>query len=80
MRYPKNIPILKRWYYDPLFNVYWGFIYNDVKKRFRDGTWIHTSSIPDKKDRDKKRGGVYIKTLNTTYILGPKRITRKVKG
>lgn len=73
MKLPKDVPILKNWVWDNVWKIYWGFIYNDPKKRFPDGTWIHTSSIPDEKYRNKKRGGCYIQTLNTKYYLGKKR-------
>lgn len=56
---------LERWAEDKKYNVIWGFIYGDTKGRFRDGTWIHTSNIVERK-------GKIIKTLNSTYKLGKK--------
>lgn len=73
MTIPKDIPRLEDWVYDGFWKVYWGYIYNDVKGRFVDGTWIHTSSIPSEKHRNKKRGGCCIQTLNNKYYLGKKR-------
>lgn len=54
---------LEGWVKDDHYNIIWGFVYDDVHKRFRDGTWIHTSSIVE-----QKKGSV--KTLNSLYKLG----------
>lgn len=51
--------------------ILWGFLYNDVVKRWPDGTMIHTSLI---RSRDypvsKLKKGSVVKTLNSTYELG----------
>lgn len=57
---------LEGWRYDPVHQVFWGYIYDDVRKRFRDGTYVHTSHCPIP---DAKRGDT-ISTLNSTYLLG----------
>ena len=44
--------------------VAWGEIYNDVKGRFKDGTYIHTSRIVV---ADLERG--LIQTKNSVYKL-----------
>jgi hypothetical protein len=46
----------------------WGFIFDDKKKRFKDETWIHTSTILSKKE-DIKEGNI-IETKNSKYLLG----------
>lgn len=47
----------------PQGEIYWGNIYGDIKGRFADGDYIHTSLIT-------KRDEQIIHTLNSTYELG----------
>lgn len=60
---------LENWVWDGVHSVIWGFIYDDEKGRFRDGTWIHTSLIDRTKFKELKSGNV-VKTLNSSYLLG----------
>lgn len=60
---------LENWAWDDVHPVIWGFIYDDERKRFRDGTWIHTSII-DSLDPKDLRSGAVVKTLNSLYLLG----------
>jgi hypothetical protein len=53
----------------PQFNILWGHVHDDVRKRFEDGTWIHTSSIFNVNLKDLKEGDV-VQTLNSSYLLG----------
>jgi len=65
----KNITgILKSWVYDAEYNIVWGYIYNDINKRFKDGLHIHTSTILSKNPKSFKKGTI-IKTRNSTYLL-----------
>lgn len=65
---------LENWYFDPIFDIIWGNLYDDSKGRFYDGQWIHTSSIPKLKElRPKFRKGYKVRTLNSIYLLGKKR-------
>jgi hypothetical protein len=59
---------LENWWYDATNHVFWGYLYDDVKDRWRDGVHIHTSMChaPDAKEGD------VIKTRNSTYLLGKK--------
>lgn len=57
---------LEGWSYDPMYRVYWGYIYEDIHGRFVDGTRIHTSSTTQK---DGKEGDLIV-TRNSTYLLG----------
>lgn len=56
---------LKNAVWDMVYNVVWGNVYDDVRGRFPDGTWIHTShtqaEYPTKPD--------VIHTLNSTYAV-----------
>lgn len=62
---------LESWKIDPIFNIIWGFIYEDERKRWPDGTWIHTSSIDHNTLRNTKlKKGDVVKTLNSSYELG----------
>ena len=58
---------LEDWWWDEQNKVYWGYVYQDTKERFRDGAYIHTSRVLKTED-DKAY------TLNSIYILGQKRI------
>lgn len=60
---------LENWVYDPIWRVFWGHLYDDVHKRWSDGTWIHTSHCPKP---DAKEGDI-VTTLNSRYLLGEKR-------
>lgn len=57
---------LEGWSYDPLYKVFWGWIFGDIHKRWPDNTYIHTSHCPL---HDAKKGDV-VKTLNNDYLLG----------
>ena len=57
---------IDNWSYDPVFNVIWGYIKGDVKKRFSDGTYIHTSNLMTSGPFFK---GKVVRTLNSFYIL-----------
>lgn len=59
---------LEKWWYDDLNHVFWGFCHEDIRGRFRDGAYIHTSLCHNP---DAKSGDV-IKTRNSTYLLGEK--------
>lgn len=61
-----NTGRLENWYRDPMFNVFWGNLFDDVHRRWRDGQLIHTSYCVDP---DAEEGDV-IKTLNSSYLLG----------
>lgn len=54
---------LENWTYDYDNHVYWGNVYGDIRERFADGHWIHTSLV-DKVEDD------LVYTLNSTYKLG----------
>lgn len=58
---------LEGWHKDPVFNIIWGHIFDDVRGRFVNGTLIHTSSLNSKPPF--KEGSV-VKTLNSKYLLG----------
>ena len=60
---------LEDWVIDPVFDIVWGHCYDDSKGRFRDGTYIHTSSVPDLRKKALQKGDL-VKTLNSTYLLG----------
>ncbi len=65
-----NIPSitgnLKNWEYRSSHNVYWGRIFNDAKHRFRDGTYIHTSSVVRVEELEN---AYVVHTLNSVYFL-----------
>ena len=70
---------LEYWVYDPLWNVVWGNVYDDIHKRFKDGSWIHTSGIPDGRETNPTlKEGDTIKTLNSTYLLGKPREEKEI--
>lgn len=58
---------LEGWYWDDQYNIIWGYLYDDVRERWCDGQYIHTSHIEDKKDY--KEGDI-VYTLNSSYLLG----------
>ena len=43
--------------------VFWGFIYGDIRHRFPDGHWIHTSRV------DKVEGNLVFTTGGSIYRL-----------
>lgn len=47
-------------------NVFWGYVYGDVKKRFRDGAVIHTSSVVNVDEYDDC---FIVTTLNSVYKM-----------
>jgi len=51
--------------------IIWGDVYDDIHERWRDGQWIHTSGI---KNRKCKEGDV-VTTRNSAYLLGRPTIT-----
>ncbi|HRP36187.1 MAG TPA: hypothetical protein PLS50_00070 [Candidatus Dojkabacteria bacterium] len=64
---------LEDWVYDNLFNCIWGFVYEDIHGRFKEGTWIHTSSLKQTREATKKiplKEGDFVSTLNSVYLLG----------
>ena len=60
---------LEGWVRDPYKAVVWGYLFDDVHKRWEDGIHIHTSHIEDFSDLDLKEGDV-VTTANSTYLLG----------
>jgi len=46
----------------------WGDVYEDIRNRFNDGTYIHTSGCESKKYVE----GDVVTTRNSTYLLGKK--------
>jgi len=65
---------LEDWTYDKLYNVVWGYIYDDTRGRFFDGQRIHTSDIPSTRlngrDASQFVEGSVILTRNSRYLLG----------
>ena len=57
---------LEYWSYDKVWHVFNGHIFDDVRMRFPDGSYIHTSHCVEP---DAKEGDI-IHTLNSTYLLG----------
>jgi len=60
---------LENWKADPVFGCIWGDIYDDVYERWVDGTYIHTSHVPNMRYTDLEEGDI-IETLNSKYLLG----------
>jgi len=61
---------LENWYVDVFGqDVIWGEIHDDIRGRWRDGHYVHTSSIPGLDKLELKEGAV-IHTLNSVYLLG----------
>lgn len=58
---------LEDWWFDNSNTVYWGYVYGDIRNRFRDGSYIHTSRVI-KVDNEEN----VIHTLNSVYKLGAK--------
>lgn len=69
---PRITGTLENWRYSTLDNIVWGNIDYDVKGRFPDGTYIHTSYLPKYENWepfDCKQGDL-IYTRNSIYRLG----------
>jgi len=60
---------LEQWWYDGVHDVIWGQIVGDKKGRWRDYTFIHTSSI---KPTGPLVEGAIVSTRNSKYLLGVK--------
>ena len=60
---------LEGWWYDKANHVIWGYMYNDARKRFSDGAYIHTSNLRLPKTTVFYEG-MEVPTLNSTYLLG----------
>jgi len=65
---------LNNWAYSKKQNVIAGYIFNDINKRFPDGTLIQTSKLkPMSMQVSSPAEGVIISTTNSKYLLGPKK-------
>jgi len=53
------------------YGVVWGHVYEDIRGRFSDGMWIHTSALLSPREKDLREGVVAI-TRNSSYLLGKK--------
>lgn len=65
---------INNWILSPLCKNIEGFIADDAKGRWKDGTFFHTSSIPNltiSEYLNLKEGDI-VKTLNSVYLLGRK--------
>ena len=60
---------LEQWWYDRKHGVIWGQIVGDKKGRWRDYTFINTSSI---KPTGPLVEGAIVTTRNSKYLLGVK--------
>lgn len=60
---------LEKWSIDDHYPMIWGQIYGDNRKRWPDGTMIHTSAIPNLSKLSLLPGDL-VDTLNSTYLLG----------
>jgi len=49
--------------------IIWGSVYEDEEGRFKDGEYIHTSTVSIKDFPSPKEGDV-VTTRNSTYLLG----------
>lgn len=62
---------LEGWRYDVMYHVLWGYLYEDVNKRWEDGQYIHTSTLQIKiDDIPTLKEGDVVHTRNSTYLLG----------
>lgn len=53
------------------FYILYGYIFEDIRRRWADGQWIHTSMIDSKQfPIDKLSKGAVVNTLNSRYKLG----------
>lgn len=66
VRHEPITAVLQEWWFDDYNHVFWGIVIGDIKGRFVDGAYIHTSSCHNP---DAQEGDV-IKTRNSTYLLG----------
>lgn len=62
---------LENWEVDPRFceedeTIIWGYIYDDSRGRWPEGTWIHTSGTANCGFME----GDVIETRNSVYLLG----------
>ncbi len=65
---------LENWYYDEMNHVIWGHLVGDIRKRWHDGAYIHTSNLRLSKDKAKDlQDGDTVHTMNSIYILGSKK-------
>lgn len=62
---------LENWSLDPYKrHILWGNVYSDNEKnRFKDGDYIHTSTIMLPPIEELKEGSI-VATLNSVYLLG----------
>lgn len=58
---------LRNWFVDPR-GVYWGLIYNDSKKRYKDGVQVHTSLVQSVEELEGGESSL-IHTLNSIYLI-----------
>jgi hypothetical protein len=42
---------IENWWYDSMNHVIWDNVFGDIRGRFPDGTYIHTSNLSLNKDR-----------------------------
>lgn len=62
---------LEGWWYDEKNHVLWGHIYEDTRKRWYEGAYIHTSNISISRDAAKAlEEHSVVPTRNSTYKLG----------
>ena len=59
--------ILEEWILSE--GMIFGRVYNDTKKRFKDGEYIHTSTVLESSTPDLEEGSI-IETRNSVYLLG----------
>jgi hypothetical protein len=59
--------------YDSINEVIWGYIYNDSKKRFAQGEYVHTSYLPIPLGQDEALEEKVYSTLNSKYYVVPKK-------
>ena len=60
---------LENWEVDLYNGIIWGDCYDDVHNRFRNGTYIHTSTVKNLDSMNLVEGDK-VMTLNSTYLLG----------
>lgn len=65
---------LENWRYDVMNHVIWGNLVGDIRKRWPEGSYIHTSNLRiSKADAKQLADGDTVNTLNSTYVLGSKK-------
>lgn len=57
---------IENWVFDS--ECIWGNLYDDVHKRWEEGTHVYTSKVVSPKDNIKE--GEVVKTQNSKYLLG----------